>query len=187
MDLNPSERSVTNHSMACMLLWASSVSKPSQGTNLTELRHIGGRPMSLISAVAKRTKSLIVIVSMILLLPGLVCWSGSERFSSESNALAAPQRVLFSTYLGGQDTQTSGIAIDRSGHLYVTGVTESPAFPLSTTSGSPTTSLPRAFVTKISPASGSIVYSTLIPGTTGAAVAGIAVGDDDAVYITGTT
>src|SRR5215469_7019564 len=143
--------------------------------------------MSLIRSGAKRTRSLIVIISIILLLPGLISRLGSPTFSGHSDALAAPQRVLFSTYLGGQDTQTSGIAIDRSGHLYVTGVTESPAFPLSTTSGSPTTSLPRAFVTKISPASGSIVYSTLIPGTTGAAVAGIAVGDDDAVYITGTT
>jgi photosystem II stability/assembly factor-like uncharacterized protein len=143
--------------------------------------------MSLISAVAKRTKSLIVIVSMILLLPGLISWSGSERFSSDSNALAAPQRVLFSTYLGGQDTQTSGIALDRSGYIYVTGITGSPVFPLTTILSSQVTALPGAFVTKINPASRSIVYSIMIPGTAGASVAGIAVGDDGAAYITGTT
>jgi hypothetical protein len=143
--------------------------------------------MSLIRTGVKRTRSLIVVLSTILLLPWLISWSGSETLSSDSNALAAPQRVLFSTYLGGQDTQTSGIALDRSGHVYVTGITGSSAFPLSIDAGSSITSLPSAFVTKINPASGSIVYSTLIPGTTGASIAGIAVGEDDAVYITGTT
>jgi photosystem II stability/assembly factor-like uncharacterized protein len=142
--------------------------------------------MSLILAAARRTRSFVVVFSIILLLPPLISLSGSAAFSSHSNAIAASQRVLFSTYLGGQDTQSAGIAVDSSGYVYITGITASPAFPLSATTSSPA-SFPAIFLTKIDPASGSIVYSILIPGTTGASVAGIAVDHEGAAYITGTT
>src|SRR5262249_20864184 len=95
-------------------------------------------------------------------------------------------RVLFSTYLGGQDTQASGIALDSNGDAYVTGITRSASFPLSTPALVGTSS-PSVFVTKINPATGSIIYSTLIAGTAGASVAGIAVDAQGAAYITGAT
>src|SRR5262249_43086538 len=76
-------------------------------------------------------------------------------------------------------------ALDSFGDAYVTGVTRSGSFPLSTPSLG--TALPCVFVTKINPATGSIMYSTLIAGTTGASVAGIAVDTQGAAYITGAT
>src|SRR5262249_52523678 len=47
--------------------------------------------------------------------------------------------------------------------------------------------LPVCFVHKINPATGSIMYSTLVAGTTGVSVAGIAVDSQGAAYITGAT
>ena len=143
--------------------------------------------MSLIRTGAQRTRSLAIVFSIILLFPGLISWFGSATFLTQQAVFAAPQRVLFSTYLGGKDTQASGIAVDPAGYAYVTGITGSSAFPLSITTQSLAASLPAAFVTKINQASGSIVYSTLIPGTTGASVAGISVDSEGSAYITGTT
>jgi photosystem II stability/assembly factor-like uncharacterized protein len=141
--------------------------------------------MSLIGATARRTRFLIAVISIILLLPGLISLSGSATYCPHYNAIAAAQRVLFSTYLGGQDTQSAGIAIDASGYVYITGITGSSAFPLSTPTSTPVV-LPAVFVTKIDSVSGSIVYSTVIPGTTGVSVAGIAVDQEGAAYVTGT-
>src|SRR5262249_20590318 len=138
----------------------------------------------LISVGYGRARSAIALLSLLLLSPAIISWLRAS--SSRSDALAASQRVLFSTYLGGQDTQASGIAVDAYGDAYVTGITRSSSFPLSTLA-SFGTALPCVFVTKINPATGSIMYSTLVAGTTGASVAGIAVDSQGAAYIPGAT
>src|SRR5262249_3665967 len=149
-----------------MLLRAGGVSKPSQ-PKVTEFRERWRSAMSLISVGSRRTTPAIILLSLSLLSTTIIFWSGA--YSSTSEALAAPHRVLFSTYLGGQDTQASGIALDPYGDAYVTGITRSAGFPLSTPPPVGT-NLPCVFVTKINPATGSIMYSTLIAGTTGASV-----------------
>jgi hypothetical protein len=83
--------------------------------------------------------------------------------------------LLYSTYLGGsQDDYAGGIAVDGNGHAYVTGWTHSPNFP--TTPGAYQTILndppgglswSDAFVTKVAPDGKSLVYSTLIGGSSG--------------------
>jgi hypothetical protein len=108
--------------------------------------------------------------------------------------------VLFSTYLGGSggDNAATGVALDSSENIYVTGFTNSSSFP--TSSGAAQTSLsagscsfgmgllacPDAFVAKFNP-SGSRVYSTYLGGSS--ADVGLAVAADSAgnAYVTGTT
>ena len=116
--------------------------------------------------------------------------------------------LLYSSYLSGNGTDTaSGMTIDASGNMYVTGTTTSTVantkdqFPASTLPfAQPFQSIPRAsvqfFVTKVNTLNtrnGSIAYSTYfgganfdttIPVATGG---GIAVDTNGNVYFTGTT
>jgi hypothetical protein len=117
--------------------------------------------------------------------------------------------LVYSTYLGGSSVRTpagtlylgdsaSGIAIDSAGSAYVTGFTYSPDFPV--TSGAFQTSYPgkssnvsSAFVTKLSPAGDSLIYSTYLGGSGGNLVpwgdttSGIAVDPSGSAYVTGAT
>lgn len=95
--------------------------------------------------------------------------------------------VLFSTYLGGSaDDEIRDVAIDRSGYIYLTGYTRSLDFPIraglepSYEGGSYD-----AFVTKLTPDGGSVVYSTYIGGSGADVGTGIAVeGTDVALALT---
>jgi hypothetical protein len=88
--------------------------------------------------------------------------------------------VLYATYLGGTPTPLRrgsespidfgyGITVDSQGHAYITGATSSSNFP--TTSGSFQPNLRAtdntaidAFVTKLTPSGGGLVYSTFLGG-----------------------
>src|SRR5579859_6366467 len=117
--------------------------------------------------------------------------------------------LLYSSYLSGNNTDVaSGMTIDASGNLYVTGTTQS-SDVASTTDQFPASTLPQAlpfqtaprapvqfFVTKVNtnaPGTGSIAYSTYFGGgsfetTSPVAVGGgIAVDISGNVYISGTT
>jgi uncharacterized repeat protein (TIGR01451 family) len=117
--------------------------------------------------------------------------------------------LLYSSYLSGNGTDVaSGMTIDSSGYIYVTGTTTS-SDVASTTDQFPASTLPQAlpyqitprapiqfFVTKVNtgaPRTGSIAYSTYFGGanfdtTTPVAVGGgIAVDTNGNVYFTGTT
>jgi hypothetical protein len=122
--------------------------------------------------------------------------------------------LVYSTYLGASNpdpvagfysasTYGSGIAIDDSGEAYVTGTTANGSWPSVSTSadgqplGSDKRNGPAAFVIKLSPDGGTLIYSSplggsdLLPGdkTQGQATYGngIAVGRDGAAYLTGST
>jgi hypothetical protein len=90
--------------------------------------------------------------------------------------------VDYATYLGGSlDEQTTGIAVDSGGNVYVTGVTDSPDFPLtSTTLGTPSQGHACAFVTKLNPSATAMVWSVCLANLTPNAIALDAVGD---VYV----
>jgi hypothetical protein len=98
--------------------------------------------------------------------------------------------LIYSSYLGGSADERAGPAvIDRAGNAYIAGGTRSADFP--TTPGSFQTAFGGgygdAFVTKVNAEGTALVYSTYIGGFEGDAAAGIAIDDQENVYITGAT
>ncbi len=98
--------------------------------------------------------------------------------------------LLYSTYLGGSDGEVGiGIAVDPSGHAYITGGTTSTNFPTlnpfqSAKSGG---AVWEGFVTKLSADGSTLVYSTYF-GSTGQDFGhGIAVDTSGHAYVTGET
>jgi len=99
-------------------------------------------------------------------------------------------RLIYSSLLIGSvlDLGELGLALDSAGNAYVTGVTESHAFP--TTPGAFQTDLHGdfdAFVTKLNANGTALVYSTFLGGTGRDGGHGIAVDSSGNAYITGDT
>jgi len=126
--------------------------------------------------------------------------------SSSGNAFvtkldADGDSLVYSTYLGGSESSGSevdfsgdlgdGIAVDRYGNAYITGITASPDFPTKNAFqpalGGPL-SATNAFVTKLDVDGDALVYSTFLGGSgffdRGSAIAVDAKGE---AYITGVT
>jgi hypothetical protein len=95
---------------------------------------------------------------------------------------------LYLTYLGGgaQDFG-QGIAIDSVGAAYITGVTNSTDFPTQNPMQPTNAGGYDAFVTKLSPAGKSLVYSTYVGGSDTDNGMAIAVDSSGAAYVTGLT
>ena len=81
--------------------------------------------------------------------------------------------VVFATYLGGRgfDRATS-IAVDLYGYIYIGGITVPypnglPDFPVTSPSPFPGSAYGTSFVTKLTPDGTRLVYSAIIPGTSG--------------------
>ena len=97
--------------------------------------------------------------------------------------------LVYSTCLGGGfDEEAIGLAIDASGAAYITGQTGSVEFP-SLNAFQPFKAGPGggrdAFVTKLSPAGDSIVYSTFLGGSNADIGTAIAVDQAGNAYVTG--
>jgi uncharacterized repeat protein (TIGR01451 family) len=92
--------------------------------------------------------------------------------------------ISYSTYLGGTTSDTiAGIAVDSSGHAFVTGSTVSPDFPV--TNGTTYRGGQDIFVTKLNPSGTGLVYSTFIGGTTQDTATAIALDNAGNAYVTG--
>jgi len=99
------------------------------------------------------------------------------------HALVIDPVLAFSTYLGGSgDDEGRAIAVDSSGNVYVTGTTVSADFP---TSANAFQGAGGAFVTKLNPTDGTLVYSTYL----GVSAQGqsIAVDSTGSAYVAGGT
>lgn len=99
-------------------------------------------------------------------------------------------QLQYGTYLGGASLNSgSSIAVDSTGAAYVTGQTQSVAFPV--TSGVLQTSygggLSDCFVAKLNAAGSALSYSTLLGGSGLDYCSGIAVDASGDAYVSGTT
>ncbi len=95
----------------------------------------------------------------------------------------------YCTYLGGSGTDYgNAIAVDASGDAFVTGSTTSTNFPVA---GTPYQSTLKggadAFVAKIGPPGGALIYSTYLGGSANDEGTAIAVDPSGAVFVTGDT
>jgi hypothetical protein len=108
------------------------------------------------------------------------------------------RRLVYSTYLGGIKGDTAGgIAVDRRGAAYVTGVTRSADFPTRRARQArlrgracgppPDTACPDVFVAKLRPDGRSLVFGTYLGGRKPESSAGIAVDARGRVYVAGST
>jgi hypothetical protein len=97
--------------------------------------------------------------------------------------------LVYSTYIGGSgDDWGYGIAVDGSGHAYVTGRTDSPDYDVTTGVFQTTYGINGdVFVTKLNPTGSSLVYSTYLGGSSGEHGNGIAVDGSGNAYVTGYT
>ena len=96
--------------------------------------------------------------------------------------------VVYSTYLGGNAEDAGfSLAIDGAGNAYVTGLTDSPNFPI--TGGAYQTAFgggaSDAFVAKLNPTGSALVYSTYLGGSGDDQGNGIAVDGGGNAYVTG--
>ncbi len=99
-------------------------------------------------------------------------------------------RFVYSTFIGGSgdDDESRAIAIDSNGNAVITGYTRSEDFPvlnpLQADFGGPTHDV---FVSSLNPDGSGLVFSTYIGGSTSDYGRGLALDDEDFIYLTGYT
>ncbi len=110
---------------------------------------------------------------------------GAEGYIAKLGPLG--KGLVFATYLGGtQDDQIDAIALDSSGSAFVTGWTLSSDFPVKNAfQGQLGGGFYNAFVTKLSPTGGSLVYSTYLGGSAQSEGRAIVVNSNDEAIIAG--
>lgn len=127
-----------------------------------------------------------VVNALISTAPG-----GTNAFVTKLNS--AGSALLYSTYLGGSGNDVGfGIDVNAAGEAYVAGSTDSSDFP--TTTGafqetSPVTApnAASAFLTRLSAAGNTAIYSTYFSGPNGNSGSGVAADNAGQAYLTGST
>jgi hypothetical protein len=98
--------------------------------------------------------------------------------------------LQYSTYLGGGSADSGlAIAVDSSGAAYVTGQTQSIAFPVTSSAFQKSNAggISDCFISKLNPAGSALDYSTFLGGSGLDLCAGIAVDTSGSAYVAGTT
>jgi hypothetical protein len=115
--------------------------------------------------------------------------SSADAFVAKINPSGSA--LVYSTYLGGSSTEFGySIAVDTAGNAYITGVTSSSDFPITSGAFQTTSSGGTfAYVTKLSSTGSGLMYSTYLgAGANGFAEGdGIAVDDAGNAYVVGRT
>ena len=111
--------------------------------------------------------------------------AGQEVFITKFDSAG---RIVYSTTLGGSDNdQGTGIAVDSSGNIHVTGETFSRDFPTWNPLQSSLRGGADAFVTVLNPQGSTFVFSTYLGGSDFDRAAAIAVDSGGNSYLTGQT
>lgn len=127
---------------------------------------------------------------------GYALEAGTLRFRVASydhrKPLVIDPVLAYSTYLGGNDTdEGQAVAVDKDGNVYVAGLTHSANFPISGSAAVPAfPGFPgalSAFVTKLNPTTGALIYSTYIGGDNDTSAWALAVDASGNAYVTGGT
>jgi hypothetical protein len=115
--------------------------------------------------------------------------AGFEIGSYDTSApLVIDPAISYCSYLGGSNiTAITGVAVDSSANLYVTGWTEALDFPINGAIQAANQGGVDAFVAKLNPAGTALLYATYIGGSKDDRSAAIAVDNLGQAYITGST
>ncbi len=117
-------------------------------------------------------------------------------FYDKTHPLIIDPTLVYATYLGGSsDESSTGIAVDASGNVYMTGWTDSSDFPVNPGVFDPTYnvgcnvngSCVDVFVVKIDASGSSLSYATYLGGSSSDVGHGIAVDGTGNVYVAGET
>jgi len=118
--------------------------------------------------------------------------SGShEAFVAELNSTGSS--LVYSTYLGGGEDTALSICLDSAGNTYVTGMTRSVSFPVTSDAFDITLNTDGvagswdAFVAKLDPTGSSLIYATYLGGNLSDFGNSIVVDSDGNASVTGTT
>src|SRR5262249_32081861 len=96
------------------------------------------------------------------------------------------QKMLYSTYFGGTgSTQVNGIAVDSAGAAVVTGVANSPNFPLVNVAHSTPADQGNAFIAKLNAQGNQFVFSTYIASSSNAVGNAVTIDSHENTYVTG--
>jgi len=114
---------------------------------------------------------------------------GGGTFDGYVTKLTADGSALvYSTYLGGNgNDDVRGVQVDAAGSVYLSGITSSTDFPLANAVQAQNRGGQDAFVTKLSAAGSSLVYSTYLGGTQNDIGYASALGRNGELYLTGWT
>ena len=114
-----------------------------------------------------------------------------KEYNKNYELIIDPSVLVYSTYLGGSDTDSArSLAVDSAGSIYVAGFTSSMNFPAKDpVQGSYGGGKDDAFITRIDASGTALVYSTYLGGSgdEGRCETCIAVDPEGAVYVTGWT
>ena len=117
---------------------------------------------------------------------------GADAYLGKLNP--AGSQIVFGTLLGGgfQLDRITGVKLDSTGNMYVTGTTQNVGFPTTPgafdrTHNGTTNNNHDGFLTKFNPAGSALVYSTFLGGAGKDEPKDIALGSDNSAFVVGET
>jgi hypothetical protein len=106
----------------------------------------------------------------------------------ETRPLVIDPVLVYSTYLGKLGTEHAyGVAVDAQGNAYVVGETLSFGYPTVNAFQHDIGGAQDAFVSKLSPGGGTLLFSTFLGGSDVDTARGVALDSDSNIYLTGQT
>src|SRR3954454_20207750 len=172
-------------------MWLSTTGGPMHTQFLTSRSHRRGRAVVLVVAAA--TIPAFLSISLLRANSSVPPHDGvSATLPAAHLSGSAGDRgdLVFSSYLGGREwDEGTGVSTDRDGNSIVTGFTLSEDFPVmgANSRGHASVAIPDAFVTKVDPDSGRVVWSTQLGGVDMDAATAVSVDKKGNVYVVGRT